>query len=286
MPGELPAYPVTAYQGVPGAFSEEAAWALTSADARLLPCATLADVRDAVADGRAHQAVVPVENSLAGTVPRAYELLVDHDLTAVAETRVRIDHMLIAHPSASLGSIRQVHSHPVALEQCRRFVVEHALETVPAFDTAGAVAMVMAAANPHTAAIASRRAAALHGAAILAERIQDFPENWTRFLKLVPRGDTAPMRGNKAIAYFRLTHEPGSLHRMLSVLAAANLNLTKIESRPIPDRPFEYGFIVELVSRSALEWRDALAPAWKVSLDGRVLGAYTTPITSSPQASA
>ena len=237
---------VMAYQGEPGAFSEQAAWNLVGRDAPLLPCRTLGDVFDAVGDGRARQAVVPVENTLAGTVPRSYELLLEHRLTAIAETRVRIEHMLIAHPFASAGEIRRVLSHPVALDQCRDYLSARGFEAVPVFDTAGAVGEVMRDSDRTIAAIASRRAADLHGAAIVAEDIQDHVENWTRFLQLVPEGAATTVNPRKAMVVFELRHQCGSLARALHMVASLGLNLTKVESRPIPVRPFEYAFLVEM----------------------------------------
>lgn len=242
---------VTAYQGAPGAFSEQAAWNLIGPTAALLPCRTIGDVFDAVTAGRARQAVVPFENTLAGTVPRAYELLLEHRLTAVAETRVHVEHMLIAHPSTPASGIRRVLSHPVALDQCRDYLRARHLEPVPVFDTAGAVAEVMGRADPAAAAIASRRAADLHGAAIVAEDIQDHAENWTRFLQLAPEGSVTNPAGRKAMVVFELKHQCGSLARALHMVASLGLNLTKVESRPIPGRPFEYAFLVEMTCGDA-----------------------------------
>ena len=264
-----------AYQGVPGAFSEQAAQVLVGADTPLLPCPTLDDVLRAVQTGRASEAIIPIENSLAGTVPRAYELLVDHELTAIAETRLRIDHMLIARPGTRLDDVRQVHSHPVALNQCRRFIAAHGLTPVAAFDTAGAVEALMREGGGSDAAIASRRAAERHGGVILAERIQDQLENWTRFLRLVPAQHAPAMRGRNGIVTFRLRHEPGSLSRALSLLAAAGLNLTKIESRPIPDRPFEYAFLIEVTAQHAdPDWPELLAPLETFAVGSRLIAAY------------
>jgi prephenate dehydratase len=252
---------LTAYQGAPGAFSEQAAWAIAGTDARLLPCDTLPEVFDAVSDGRATRAVVPFENTLAGTVPQTYELLLEHGLTVTAEASIRIEHMLIGHPSARLTDLRRVLSHPVALDQCRTFVRTHGLEPVPVFDTAGAVGLVMRQADRSLAAIASRRAARLHGAAILVEGIEDHRENWTRFLCLEPSTALA-VTGRKAIVVFELRHERGSLGRALQHLAALGLNLTKIESRPIPGRPFEYAFLAEMTCQAPRpDW-----PAWLASL--------------------
>lgn len=263
-----------AYQGEAGAYSEQAAWTLIGREAALLPCVSLADVFDAVQQGRARTGVVPVENSLAGTVPRAYELLLDHELTVAGETTVHIDHVLIGRPGAPLTAVRRVLSHPVALDQCRRFVESRGLEAIAVFDTAGAVGMVMSDTTGISAAIASRRAAALHGAAILAAGVQDSDANWTRFLLITRKAGDMPSRARKAIVAFRLRHESGTLSRALQYLASERLNLTKIESRPIHGRPFEYAFVIELTCDGAPEW-----PRW---LDGlrpltaglRALGAW------------
>jgi prephenate dehydratase len=264
-----------AYQGQPGAYSEEAAWALVGEGARLLPCETLAMLFDALVSGRAARAVVPVENSLAGTVPRAYELLLEHEVSAVAETCVRIDHVLIAAPGTRLPGVRRVLSHPVALDQCTRFIAARGVEAVPVFDTAGAVSLVMADAARDVAAIASRRAAALHRAAIIAERIQDDDENWTRFLLLARNPVAGQEQGRKAIVAFRLRHEQGTLGRALECLASQGLNLTKIESRPIRGRPFEYAFVIEAVrgeqSLAGTAWLEAFR---RVAIEVRLIGCY------------
>lgn len=265
-----------AYQGEPGAFSEQAAWLLVGREADLLPCRTLQDVCAAVTGGEAREAIVPIENSLAGTVPRAYELLVEHQLAPVDEAIVHIDHMLIAHPSAQRADICRVLSHPVALDQCRRFIVQHGLEAEPVFDTAGAVTAVMAAGDPRLAAIASRRAAELHGAVVVAEHIQDHEENWTRFLRLSRPSAARDVGGRKAIVVFELRHECGSLGRALQHLAGLGLNLTKIESRPIAGRPFEYSFVIELTCGDAEpkwdHWFESFAGAVSVVRYAAVFG--------------
>ncbi len=236
-----------AYQGEPGAYSEFAATTLLGQDARLLPLPTLEDVFASVAQGRASHAVVPLENTIAGTVPGVYELLLSHDVSVIAETRVAIDHALIGPPGLPLEGIRRVLSHPVALGQCREFLRRHpAMVPVAAFDTAGAVRIVIEENDGVSAAIAGRHAAAVHGGIVLAEHLQDHPENWTRF-GLLARGEAAPAdSATKALLVFDLPHEPGALARALRAAADAQLDLTKIESRPIATRPFEYRFIVEL----------------------------------------
>ena len=239
-----------AYQGAPGAYSEEAAQGLLGTDARLMPCATLEQTFDAVVDARASHAVVPVENAVSGTVPGVYELLLAHDFVVTGETSLNIDHVLVGARGASAAGLRRVMSHPIALAQCTDFFRAHrGIEAVTVFDTAGAVRMVVESGDPHAAAIASRRAAAMYGADVLAERIQDTPENWTRFLLLMARAQ-APMSraGRKAIVACGLRHEPGALAHALRYLAEQNLSVTKIEGHPIKGKPFEYRFVVETVA--------------------------------------
>ena len=236
-----------AYQGEPGAFSEFAAAALLGRDARLLPRPALDDVFDGVARGLATHGVVPLENTIAGTVPGVYELLLSHDLCIVAEQRVAIDHALIGPPRLTLADVRRVLSHPVALGQCREFLRRHpAMVPVAAFDTAGAVRIVVEEDDGASAAIAGRHAAAVHGGTILAEHLQDHPENWTRFGLLARVDGPHAESATKVLVVFDLPHQPGALARALDAAAEAQVDLTKIESRPIPTRPFEYRFIVEL----------------------------------------
>lgn len=265
-----------AYQGEPGAYSEQAAWTLLGSDARLLPCRSLATMFDAVAEGHARHAVLPVENTLAGTVPGAYELLLDRGFVTCGETRVRIDHVLIGRAGATAARIRRVLSHPVALDQCRTFFKTRPdVEPVAVFDTAGAVSMALDDPSAQTAAIASRRAASLNGGTILAEHIQNHEENWTRFLLLTSSSAAARDEAGHAIVAFRLPHQVGALARVLETIAAAGANLTKIESRPIEGRPFEYAFFVEFhldVRRGRVS--DIVNHLASLALDLRLLGAY------------
>lgn len=239
-----------AYQGAPGAYSEEAAQALLGGDARLVPCATLEQTFDAIVDGRATHAVVPVEDAISGTVPGVYELLLAHDFVVTGETSLNIEHVLVGPRGAKRDALRRVMSHPIALAQCSDFFRAHRrVEAVTVFDTAGAVRMVVESADPQTAAIASRRAAAMYGADILAERIQDATENWTRFLLLMARTQAAMARsGRKAIVACGLRHEPGTLVQALQLIADQGLSVTKIEGHPIKGKPFEYRFVIETVA--------------------------------------
>ena len=239
-----------AYQGAPGAYSEEAAQVLLGADARLMPCATLEQAFDAVEDNRANHAVVPVENAASGTVPSVYEFLLSHNLVVTGETVINIDYVLVAPPGTERGAVRRVLSHPIALAQCTDFFRQNrGIEAVSVFDTAGAVRMACESGDQQTAAIASRRAAALHRAEVLQEHIQDLRDNWNRFLLLSSPAHTAPVENpQKALITCRLPHQPGALVAALQPIAARGLSVSKIEGRPIPGTEFEYRFIVEMTA--------------------------------------
>ena len=271
-----------AYQGVAGAYSEEAAQRICGAAVRMLPCPRLEDVFDAVTHRDASHGVVPVENTLAGTVPAAYELLLSRAVHVVDETRVQIDHVLIGHHPMRVEDVRHVLSHPVALGQCGDFLRAHPeMQPIPVFDTAGAVEMVMRKNDGATAAIASRRASRIYGAAVLAENLQDHPENWTRFLLIAP-GEAAvtPPAGGKTLLAFDLAHQPGALVAALQPLAVGQVNLTKIESRPICGRPFEYRFFVELTSEDAGTLQGVVAEMRTRTSWLRVLGTW---LDTSPE---
>jgi prephenate dehydratase len=239
-----------AYQGAPGAYSEEAAQAFLGAGARLMPCATLEQTFDAVADGRASHAVVPVESAIAGTVPNVYELLLSHDLAVAGERSINIDYVLVAPSGTERASVRRVMSHPLALAQCADFFrTNRGLEAVSVFDTAGGVRLAMEAGDGQTAAIASRRAASLYGAAIIGEHIQDHLQNWTRFLLVSAAAQKTQVEApQKALIAFGLKHEPGALLKALKPLADHGLSITKIEGRPLPGSQFDYRFLVEMVA--------------------------------------
>ena len=239
-----------AYQGRPGAYSENAARDAMGTAAKLVPCATLEEVFGALDDGRVSHAVVPVQNSLAGSVTRAYDLLAAHDVTVIAEVVVRIDHVLAGVRGADVAGLRRVLSHPVALAQCERFFALHPhVERVPVFDTAGAVEMVIGEGRPDAAAIASRAAAARHDAAILLEDVQDAADNFTRFVAMTPSATYEPRVGShgphKTMAIFAVRNQPGALLAALGPFAWHGVNLSHLESRPMHDRPFESVFIIE-----------------------------------------
>lgn len=272
-----------AYQGAPGAYSETAARALLGATASMLPRRTLEQVFDAVTAGGARHGVVPVENTLSGTVPNVYELLLSHDLRVMGETLTHIDHVLVGPPEMRREDVRRVLSHPVALAQCGDFFrTNRSIQPVPVFDTAGAVEIVLREDDGFTAAIASRRAAELYKGTVLAEHLQDHPENWTRFLLLVRAADAPAVKdANKTLVAFDLPHQAGALAHALAEIAGRDVNLTKIESRPIAGKPFEYRFIVELTSHgegSAID--DAVDDMRRGTPWLRVLGAYNVAATN------
>ena len=274
-----PAALTIAYQGAPGAFSEEAARAFAGDNAPLLPCASFADVFDALAGGLADRAAVPIENTLAGTVRDVATGLAARDVRIEAETRVRVSHALVAPPGVTLARLRRVRSHPVALQQCERFFREHPeIEPVAAFDTAGAVAEVVRAARGDEAALAAERAAWLHGGVVLARALEDDPANWTRFLLLARPGEAAapPAGGlHKLALLFRTAHRPGALWHCLGVFAERALDLTRIESHPVIGSPFEYEFMVEVVGPGDSPALDAAVAALRGHCSHvRALGRY------------
>jgi len=234
-----------AYQGERGAYSEDAVAATFGRGVEMIPCLEFRDAFDAVDGGRATHGVLPVENSIEGTVAQVNDLLLEHDLTVTAEVIVPIDHCLIANPRAALGGIRVVYSHPQALGQCRTFLARHpAWKQVPAYDTAGSVRLVKERGRRDEAAIASRRSAELYSMKVLAEGIQTDQENYTRFFVLEKHPRHVP-RADKTSIAFVAKNVPGSLHACLGEFARRGINLTKLESRPRRARPWNYVFYAD-----------------------------------------
>lgn len=234
-----------AFQGERGAFSDEAAHKLLGPGIEAVPCRTFEDVFAAVTSGRVRCALVPIENSLAGSVLRNYELLADSDLSIRGEVFLRISHNLIARPGVKLADVRHVYSHPVALAQCQKFIADRGLEAIAAYDTAGAVKQVIESGATDAAAIAARLAAELYRGEIVAEEIEDHRENYTRFL-LLSHEPLALATPSKTSILFRTPNRPGALFRALAAFALRDINMSKIESRPIVGRPWEYSFYVDI----------------------------------------
>lgn len=267
-----------AFQGSRGAFSEVASWEMLGRSASLLPCPRMEEVFSAVHSGVARYGVVPVENTLAGSVMLHIDLLIQHELFVIGETVCRIEHAVIGAPGVQLKDLRQVMSHPVALEQCEGFFRKHPeIHAVPEYDTAGAVEKVIRENRRDSAAIAGRRTAEIFGGVVLADKIQDHSENFTRFLLVSPEVREADDSvRNKTTIVLKLANTPGSLFHSLRPFAERGIDLTKIESRPIKGSPFEYLFYIDLVSDpgKVSVVLEAVTELRNISASLRVLGTY------------
>jgi prephenate dehydratase len=264
-----------AFQGERGSFSEEAAYKLLGRRIRVKPCETFEAIFDSVVSGKARYCLAPIENTLAGSVHENYDLLLSNDLHIVGEVSLRIVHNLIAPPGTALRDVTQVYSHPVALAQCGEFFKRHPkIERIPFYDTAGAVKMLAERRLPGAAAIASRIAAEIYRARILATHLEDHRENYTRFLLLSKRPQVAA-KANKVSIVFSTRNAPGALFKCLSVFALRDIDLTKLESRPLRGRPFEYFFYLDFLGHLKEErCRNALSHLGEVTNFLRVLGCY------------
>jgi prephenate dehydratase len=266
-----------AFQGERGAFSEEAVLKLLGGNIELVPRPTFEAMFTAIDEDAADYILAPIENSLAGSVHRTFDLLIESRLSILAEEIIPIVHNLIGLPGASIEQITTVESHPVALAQCEGFFRAHPqLKRIATEDTAGSVRQVLEAGDPTHAAIASRRAAEIHGGKVLREHMEDNPENYTRFLLLGPLSKTSDA-ANKLSVVFQTAHRPGALFHALGPFARRKINLMKIESRPIPGRPWEYRFYLDLQA-SALdpEASAAIAELETLALNLRILGSYVS----------
>ena len=259
------------FQGEDGAFSEEAVHALLgSLETQGYP--TFDALVEAVEGGEVDRGLLPCENSIHGAVSRAYDLLYAHPAVRIIDETVhRIVQSLIGLPGARVAQLRRIDSHPVALEQCRRFLGElHGVEIVPVADTAGAVRDALAAGDAARAAIGPAATAQRYGGEILAAAVQDEPENYTRFFLIAGDAGSRRSLGRAAVA-FVLPHEPGSLHAALGLLAHRGLNLRSLVARPQPKRPFEYVFYAEL---DCPQEEQACEIVQALGLPARLLGWY------------
>ena len=266
---------IIAFQGTSGAYSEMAAQRAWPG-AETLPCPQFEDVFAAVNEGRTPYGLLPIENSTGGSIHRNYDLLLEHDLPIVAETELPVAHNLVALPGTSLAQIRRVCSHPQALAQCEAFLRGLSnVEIVATYDTAGSARAIREQGLTDTAAVASARAAEIFELDVLQAGIQDFRDNITRFL-LVAR-DPAPLGGvpDKTSLAFALPNAPGALFKALSVFALRDIDLTKLESRPMRGRPWEYLFYVDLaVGRSDVRCGRAVGHLAESARWVRTLGSY------------
>jgi chorismate mutase/prephenate dehydratase len=234
-----------AFQGEPGAYSEEAAYRFFGPSVRLKPCESLEDTFQTVEKRDVQYGLVPVENSLEGSIPRTYDLLLDSSLRVGGETQLRIVHCLIGHPDAQLDTIKEVYSHPQALGQCKNFLRQMGWKLNPAYDTAGSVKMIKESGAKDKAAIASARSAEIYGMKILVRGIEDNTNNYTRFFVL-SKEDAPPSGSDKTSLVFSVKHTPGALYEALRGLSDRKINLTRIESRPTRQKPWEYNFYVDI----------------------------------------
>jgi len=273
-----------AFQGEPGAFSEEAAVKLLGGEIETVPRPTFEAMFAAITDGAADLILAPVENSLAGSVYRCYDLLLESKLSITAEVILPIAHNLIGPPGATIDQVRFVQSHPVALAQCTLFFEAHPQITrVAAEDTGGSVREVVRAGDHQRAAIASRRAAEIYAGCILQSHLEDHRQNYTRFV-LLSAEPGVPAGANKISLVVFLRHQPGALHQALEPIAREKINLVKIESRPIVGHPFEYCFYLDLMAPpQAPGAQAALEELRRRTREVRILGCYVAapPPTSS-----
>lgn len=265
-----------AFQGEPGAYSEAAVLEhFGNISVETVPCESFDLVFQSVESGECDLGFIPIENSLAGSIHRNYDLLLRHSLSVVAEHYLRVRHCLIAKPGVRLSDVRKVISHPQALAQCEGYLRKlTGVVTEPVYDTAGSVKMMRELDNPALAAIASSRAANLYQMSILVEGIEDDPANFTRFL-VISRDEILPRTEAKTSIVFTLSNQAGSLFRALSAFALRDIDLTKIESRPLAGKPWEYLFYIDFAGSCEDEKiGKALAHLAEYTIMLRVLGCY------------
>lgn len=263
-----------AFQGEVGAYSEEAASQFFGSSIETRPYESLDDVFKVVEQEDVEFGIVPVENSLEGSISRAYDLLLDSNLKVCGETELRVSHCLIVGPGARPDLIKKVYSHPQALAQCKTFLKHLGCELIPTYDTAGSVKMIKEKGITDGGAIASARAAEIYGMKIIASEIEDTPNNFTRFF-ILSREDSPPSGNDKTSIVFSVKHKPKALYEFLKEFAIRNINLTKIESRPTRQKPWEYNFYLDFEGhREDKAPREVLDNLERDSLFLKVLGSY------------
>jgi prephenate dehydratase len=235
--------PIVAFQGEPGAYSEEAVRQQFGAEVETLPCQAFEHIFEAVDSGRADFGAVPVENSTAGSINKSFDLLLEHDLKVHGEILLRVRHCLLTVPG-NAATITQVRSHPQALAQCETFMNRHHYTAVPWYDTAGSAKDLAANPEPGVAVIASKLAAQIYGLEIVQEGVEDMSNNYTRFF-VVGKGDAPRSERSKTSLVFAVPNTAGSLYGALEEFARRRINLTKIESRPRRGRPWQYVFYLD-----------------------------------------
>ena len=263
-----------AFQGERGAFSEDAVVKFFGEGAAFLPCARLRDVFQTVLEDKANFGVVPVENSQAGSINETYDLLLEYPLNIFAEIILRISHCLMALPGESLGSIKTIYSHPQALAQCEQFLRKLKVNIVPGYDTAGSAKMISEGALTGCAAVASKRAADIYGLQILAPKIENNRDNYTKFFA-ISKQESKLTRKSKTSLVFGTKNMPGALYSVLGIFATQNINLTKLESRPSKNKPWEYIFYVDFEGHLGSKvYREAIERLKQEATFIKILGSY------------
>ncbi len=267
-----------AIQGEAGSFSHQAAL-LFAPDAEIAPCKRAAEAFAELREGTCDAIALPLENTLAGSVVEHYDLLLGAPIHIEREILVRIEHALIGIPGSTESTIRRAYSHPVALAQCRNYLAAHPeIEPVPFYDTAGAVKQLIELRDRHAAAIAGALAAEIYGGIILTSRIEDDPANFTRFLLLrpgAPAPNACPPHGPAKLSMaFSAQHRPGALVAALQVLAEADANLTKVQTRPVHGHPWRYTFYVDCLLKTPAGVPELLAALRTRTLTLQNFGCY------------
>jgi chorismate mutase/prephenate dehydratase len=263
-----------AFQGEVGAYSEEAALQFFGPSTTTKPYESLDEVFKVVEQDEVQFGIIPVENSLEGSISLVYDLLLDSSLKVCGETELRVSHCLIGSPEARLDLIKRVYSHPQALGQCKTFLKHLGCELIPTYDTAGSVKMIKEKAITDGAAIASARAAEIYKMKIIASEIEDNPNNFTRFF-ILAKEDSPPSGNDKTSIVFSVKHRPRALHEFIKEFAVRNINLTKIESRPTRQKPWEYNFYLDFEGhREDKAPREVLENLDRTSLFLKILGSY------------
>ncbi len=262
-----------AFQGEPGAYSEQAIYGYFG-DVQAVPYESFDLLFQAVSSGKCETGLIPIENSLAGSIHQNYDLLLRNNLYITGEYYLRVRHCLIALPGVKKSDIKKAISHPQALGQCAGYLTAHKIKSEAVFDTAGSVKMLKESGARDTAAIASHRAAELYGMQILEEDIEDNPENYTRFLSIALAPVVSSAEAKTSIV-FSLKNQPGALFKALSVFALRDIDLTKIESRPLVGKPWEYLFYIDFLGATGEGQVDkALDHLGEYAVMLRVLGSY------------
>lgn len=274
--------PIVAFNGIQGSYSESAIYQFFGPGTDTCACDSLEAIFEAVEQGQADQAILPVENALIGSWPRAYELLMERDLRIQAEVIIRIKHTLMAAPGSSLADLKRIRSTQQTLDQCDKFISQHNLARIPSLDTASAARDLAGSPEADLGVIASTLAAEIYQLQVLQEEIEDAPFNYTRFFIL---GNEDPPRAqrSKTSLIFSARHLPGSLYDCLGEFAERNINLSKIESRPRRNRPWQYLFYLDFEGH----WQDPAAEAALLGLLRRagfvkMLGSYPAATTPKP----